>query len=209
MRIALGETLRLKPDPCQQVARAVDGGATRDSMHLRPERHRVFNRQARIERRIAVLKYHLYLAAKLLDRQIPAANDSPVKNDLARRRCYQLHHEPRSGRFAAARFADHTQRFALEHFKIDTVYRTHHIASPSEQPALERKMLLQPADGQQGLGRAANIGRCLHLSAFAGPHQDRTAAQGGAAATRTEGRGGAWLTLVVHGRAQAVGQDIE
>ena len=91
MRIALGEALRRKPNALQQVASTVDSLVLGHAMHLRPKRHRILDGQAWVERCIAVLKHHLHLSAKRLQRQVATADREAVKHHLAGPGIYQLH----------------------------------------------------------------------------------------------------------------------
>ena len=124
-------------------------------MHLRPECDRIFDGQAWVQRRITVLKHHLNLTAKLLEWQLTAADREAIEHHFPSACIDKLHQQARRSRFATAGFADHAERFALKHFKIYPVDRTDYAAPTPERIAFQRKMLLQSAHREQGLGGAS------------------------------------------------------
>ena len=156
MRVALGKAGWRQAHPVHQMVGAGDRLFARYPMHLRAKGDRVLDRQARVERGIAVLEHHLHLAAKLLEAQVARAHRAAVKHQLAGGRVHQMHQQACSGRFAATGLAHHAQGLALEHLEIHAIDRAHQLA------LLEREMLSQTAHRQQRLGRATHIGgqRC-------------------------------------------------
>ena len=69
MRIAIGKDFRPQAHFAEQLARQHARSHIGHAVDFRAERDRFLYRQARIERSIAVLKYHLHAAAKLAKRQ--------------------------------------------------------------------------------------------------------------------------------------------
>jgi len=72
-----------------------------------------------------------------------------VEHDLAGRGFDQVHQQAGGGGFAAARFADHTQGFALEHVEIDAVDRAHDFAAAHhgfDEAPLQVEVLHQLSD---------------------------------------------------------------
>ena len=125
-------------------------------MHLRPERDRILDGEARIERGVAVLEHHLHPPAQLAQRQ-RRADRLAVEDDLADVRLDQADHEPRGGRLAAAGLADDAEHLALVDREAHVVDRAHH-AAPAEQAAAELEVLAQGAHLEQRLLRAADVG---------------------------------------------------
>ena len=91
VRIAPGKTRRLKPDAMQQVVGARDRRPPRHAMHARAECDGVLDRQARIERRVAVLEHHLDLFAEVVQAKRGRADLLAVEQDVARVGLDDLH----------------------------------------------------------------------------------------------------------------------
>ena len=120
-------------------------------MHLRAEGDGVFNRQARVQRGIAVLEHHLHLAAKFLERQIARTHGAAIKDQLALGRVHQVHEQACGGGFTAAGLAHHAQGFTLEHFKVHAIDGMH------RGTVFQREVLGQTTHDQQWLRGAAYV----------------------------------------------------
>ena len=105
MRVAPGKLGGVQADRRQQFHRTLARGAGGEPVHDRAEGDRLRNGQARIERGVAVLEYHLHLAAVFLQRQFPRTDSLAVEDDLARRRIHQRHDQAGGRRLAAAGLA--------------------------------------------------------------------------------------------------------
>src|SRR5262245_35830061 len=121
--------------------RGGDGGACRGAMDARAEGDRVLDRQARVERGIAVLKDHLDLASEGLEVERGGADLLAVEEHVAGIGLDDLHDEPGCGRLAAAGFADDAERLALGDGEVDAIDGTDHAARPAEERALAAEML--------------------------------------------------------------------
>ena len=155
MRIAVGKVFGPQADLAEQLARQRARGAISHAMNLGTERDRFLDRQARIERGVAVLKHHLHAAAQFTQRQ-RAADLHAVIDDVAGIALHQVHQQPRGGRLAAAGFADDADGFALGDGEGNIIDRAHGFAG-AEQIAAHREMLGQAGDLQQRLRRAADV----------------------------------------------------
>ena len=156
VRIALGEAARIEPDAGEEVAGAALRLALRRAVHARAEGDRGLDRQARIERRVAVLEHHLDLAAKLSQRQRAGAERLAVEQHLAGVGPDEVHEQARGGRLAAAGLADDAERLALQHVEIDAVDGAHQ-RRRAEHALPDREMLDEPAHRQQRLRRPAAV----------------------------------------------------
>ena len=114
---------------------------------------------ARVQRRVGILEDGLQLAANRPQfglRQV--VNWPAVPEDFAGGRILQAQDQLAGGRFAAARFADQPERFALGNREAHAIDGTHQLATA--QPAmLGWEMLAQAPDLEQCGG---NVRRCRH-----------------------------------------------
>src|SRR5260221_5387073 len=127
----------------KQVVSARDRRPLWQAMHAGAEGDGVLDGQTRIERGVAVLKYHLGLFAEVVQRERSRADLLAVKQDVAGVRLDDLHDEPGRGRFAAAGFADDAERFALLHLQIDAVDGANDGSGARQQSVVAAEMLDQ------------------------------------------------------------------
>ena len=156
MRIAAGEHRRIEPDLAQELMRLLARGGRRNAIDLRPERDRVFDRQPRIERGVAVLEHHLHAAAQFPQRQ-GRTDRLAVEQDFPVIRLDQSDDQARGRGLAAAGFADNADHLALVDRERDVVDRPHD-ALRAEKPAAQAEMLDEILHLQERLRRAADIG---------------------------------------------------
>ena len=126
------------------------------TMHLRPETDRAFHRETRIERSIAVLEYHLHLAAELLQRQLRTTNNLAVEQDVAAGRRDELHDEASRSRFAAAELADDAERLSDPDVEVDAVDRADE-GCAAEQRVADGEVLREAADTEKGPRSSAPV----------------------------------------------------
>jgi hypothetical protein len=124
-------------------------------MHPRTEGDGFLDRQARVERSVAILEHHLHAAAKFAQAQ-RRADLHAVIDDVAGIARHQVHQEPRRGRLAATGFADDADGLALHHRKGDVVDRAHGLAR-AEEIAADGEVFCQALDLEQRLRRAAAV----------------------------------------------------
>ena len=160
MRVAPGKLRRRQPHRRQQIPRPLTRLTRAHAMHLRRESDAVLNRQARVQRGIAVLKHHLHLPPIIAQRNAARARLThrlAIKHHAARIKPQQLHQKPRGGGFAAAALPHNAERLALHHLKAHPIHGAHSRHGIAKQPPLDREMLGQAAKREQGLGGAATV----------------------------------------------------
>ena len=111
MRVARG-MLSVESDGCHEVqdffAALFPVGV--ELMHIQRLPDNIFDRHARVQRRIRVLEDHLHLLAHVGD--VLCRDRLAVEDDLACRRLIEPQNRASDGRLAAAGLADQTQRLA-------------------------------------------------------------------------------------------------
>src|SRR5258708_3523724 len=142
-------------------------------MNARPERHGLLDREARIERGVAVLEDHLNFAAVGDEIERVRADNFAIEQELARIGRDDLHDEACERGLAAAGLTDDAKRLALgdvEAHAVDGMHRT--AAAAKASPAAE--MFDETAYRQQRLRRPAAIApervrgqRLHHLTSMA------------------------------------------
>ena len=108
---------------------------------------------ARVERGERVLEDDLHVAphvAQLLARRV--GDVASLEPDLARAGLDQPQDAAPGGRLAAAALADEAERLAAPDLEADAVDRVHRADLPPEHPAMDRELLRQAADGEEGFG---------------------------------------------------------
>ena len=77
---------------------------------------------ARIERGVAVLKYHLHLPPQVTDRDSAGSDRIAVEREVAGVALDEMHHQPGGGRFATAALSDDAQGLTLRDREADIVH---------------------------------------------------------------------------------------
>ena len=122
---------------------------------VQPQRlaQRLADREARIERGVGILEDDLHVAPQMA--QVAATERAHVpagEADRPRRRFDEPQHHAAGRRLAAARFAHERQRLARRHVEGEAVDGPHRADGALEDDAaLDREMLGQPGDGEEGL----------------------------------------------------------
>ncbi len=125
-------------------------------MNARPERHGLLDREARIERGVAVLEDHLNFATVGDEIERGRADNFAIEQELARIGWDDLHDEAGERGLAATGLTDDAKRLALgdvEAHIVDGMHRTADAAAAKASPAAE--MLDEAAHRQQRLRRPA------------------------------------------------------
>ena len=127
MRVAVGELLRREADSGQNRVGAAARLGGRGAVHRRRVGDRRLGCEPRVQRREAVLKHHLHSAPHVAHRDAAAGADRlAIEDHLAGIGLDQADQQARQGRFAAARFADDSERLALFQLERNAVNRLHH-----------------------------------------------------------------------------------
>src|SRR5258708_11465365 len=109
-------------------------------MNHRREGNRLLDRQARIERRVAVLEHHRDLAPIRLYAKGCRSDQLAVEDHLPGGGRDQPHEKTRRRRLAAAGLAHNGQGLALDQIEVEVVNRLDHFLA-SEKTTSQRKML--------------------------------------------------------------------
>src|SRR5712691_6760405 len=133
---------------------------------------------ARVERGIGILEDDLHVAAQRTERCAGEGGDvSAVKPDFAGGRLGQPQDAAPGRRFAAAGFADKTERLAGGDLEADPVDRMHLFGHTRQEAALDREVLDEVGDPQQRgpaltLTRLAGLGTLSRLAGEGGPARE-------------------------------------
>jgi hypothetical protein len=156
--IALREQFGVQADLGQELAGELLGRTCLHAVDARPVGDGLLDRQPRIERGITVLEDHLHGTPEIFHRQAAKPADRfAVEQDFAAVMRNQVHEQPGQRGLAAARFANHAKRLALEHGEGQAVDCPHMALRAIEQAASDGKVLLEVRDRQHRLGGAATI----------------------------------------------------
>jgi hypothetical protein len=158
VRVAAGVEIGREPDPVEQRTRPHLRLPSAQPVHARAERHRLRDRQARVQRGIAVLENHLHVATQLAQGDAVAGADRlAVEDDLAGVGLEQPHQHPSGRRLAAPALANDTQGLALADLERDVVDGMYSAPRPGEEEAVDLEVLSQILHQQQRLLRATSV----------------------------------------------------